>query len=87
MTFRELVEGLNDILINHPELADREVIHSSEGGYSGAGFESPVTVAIPNPAAKFANINHSIHIVSDDDGYRTNPAIESWTFISTEVEE
>ena len=49
MIFRELVEGLNDILTNHPELAERNVIHSSEDGYSGAGFESPVTVAIPNP--------------------------------------
>lgn len=87
MIFRELVEGLNDILTNHPELAERNVIHSSEDGYSGAGFESPVTIAIPNPTTEFVDRNFNIHIVSDDDGYRTNPAIESWTFISTEVEE
>ena len=47
-TFKELVDGLSMILKEHPELADREVCHASECGYSDAGFESPVALAIPH---------------------------------------
>ena len=81
MTFKELVEGLNEILNNHPEIADREVIHSSECGYSGAGFEYPVSIAIPELNEGYKDEDFAVCIVSDDDGYRTNPAIKNWKFI------
>lgn len=85
-TFKELVDGLTVILKEHPELADREVCHASECGYSGAGFDSPVSVAIPIFTPEFKDSDPYIRIVSNDDGYRTNSAIANWEFISSERE-
>lgn len=84
MTLKELVKGLEIILKNHPELADREVYHASECGYSAAGFEKPVQIAIPVPTDLSKNFPHGISIVSDDDGYRTDKWISDWNFISSE---
>lgn len=82
-TFKELVDGLTAILKEHPELADREVIHASECGYSAAGFESPIAVAILVFTPEFKDSDSYIRIVSDDDGYRTNRAAANWEFISS----
>lgn len=82
MTFKELVEGLNIILKNHPELANREISHASECGYSEAGFESPVQIAVPIPTEEYSHMDLGIRIVSNDDGYRTNRAYAGWNFIS-----
>lgn len=83
MTFKELIDGLAAILKEHPELADKEVCHASECGYSTAGFESPVAVAIPVFAPEFKDSNPYVRIVSNDDGYRTNRAVANWEFISS----
>lgn len=85
-TFKELNDGLSAILKEHPELADREVRVASECGYSDAGFESPVTIAIPVFTPEFKDSNLYVRIVSDDDGYRINRAIADWEFISPEGE-
>lgn len=86
MIFKELVEGLSIILKNHPELANRKVAHASECGYSGAGFESPITIAVPKIAESWKDkeADYFIFIVSDDDGYRTSRVIAGWDFISSE---
>lgn len=86
-TFKELIDGLSTILKEHPELADREVRHASECGYSAAGFESPVGVAIPVFTPEFKDSDPYIRIISNDDGYRTNRAIANWEFISSERED
>lgn len=83
MTFKELIDGLVAILKEHPELADKEVCHASECGYSTAGFESPVAVAVPVFTPEFKDSNPYVRIVSDDDGYRTNRAVANWEFISS----
>lgn len=85
-TFKELVDGLTVILKEHPELADIEVCHASECGYSSAGFESPIRIAIPVLAPKWEMENFPIQIVSDDDGYKTNDVVIDWKFISSEKE-
>ena len=85
-TLKELTDGLVAILKDHPELADKEVIHASECGYSGAGFESPIQIAVPVPTSEYVNENFPIRIVSDDDGYRTSGAVADWKFISSEKE-
>lgn len=85
-TFKELVDGLTAILKEHPELADREVCHASECGYSGAGFELPVAVAVPVFTPEFKDSDLYVRIVSNDDGYRPNRAIADWKFISSEKE-
>lgn len=85
-TFKELVDGLTAILKEYPELADREVCHASECGYSSAGFESPVAVAIPVFTPEFKDSDLYVRIVSNDDGYRPNRAIADWKFISSEKE-
>lgn len=84
VTFKELIDGLSVILKDHPEFADREVCHASECGYSVAGFESPVAVAIPVFTQEFKDSDPYIRIISNDDGYRTNRAIANWKFISSE---
>lgn len=81
---KELVDGLSVILKEHPELADAEVYHASECGYSSAGFESPVSVAVPVYTPEFKDSGICVRIVSDDDGYRTNGAFAGWKFISSE---
>lgn len=86
-TFKELIDGLTTILKEHPELADREVCHASECGYSAAGFESPVSVAIPVFTPEFKDSDLYVRIISNDDGYRTNRAVADWKFISSEREE
>lgn len=86
VTLKELVDGLSVILNEHPELADREVSHASECGYSAAGFESPVAVAIPIFTQEFKDSDPYVRIISNDDGYRTNRAIVNWEFISSEEE-
>lgn len=83
MTLKELVEGLNTILKSHPELADREVYHASECGYSAAGFEKPVQVAVPVLTDLGKKFQYGISIVSDDDGYRTDKYVSNWNFISS----
>lgn len=85
-TFKELIDGLSAILKEHPELADREVCHASESGYSDAGFEFPVAVAIPVFTPEFKDSAPYVRIISNDDGYRTNRAIADWEFISSEKE-
>ncbi len=87
ITLKQLIDGLTTILKEHPELADKEVYHASECGYSAAGFEFPVRVAIPVPTPEFENDDLTIRIVSDDDGYRTNRAYADWKFISSETGE
>lgn len=86
-TFKELIDGLIVILKEHPEFADREVCHASECGYSAAGFESPVTVAIPIFTPEFKDSAPYIRIISDDDGYRIGGAIADWEFISPKKED
>ena len=86
-TFKELVDGLTAILKEHPELADKEVCHASECGYSGSGFESPIAVAIPVFTPEFEDYDLYVRIVSNDDGYRPNRAIADWKFISSERKE
>lgn len=82
MTLKELVKGLTILLEKHPELADKEVLHASECGYSDAGFEKPLCLAVPIMTEEFVNEENYIRICSDDDGYRTNRAIKDWKFIS-----
>lgn len=77
-TFKELINGLTTILKEHPELANKKVYHASECGCWEAGYESPITVAIP---VFTQEIEPYIRIVSDDDGYRTNETIADWEFI------
>ena len=81
LTFCELVEGFTILLERHPELADKEVTHASECGYSVSGFEKPLCLAVPIMTEEFADEGNYIRICSDDDGYRTNRAIKDWKFI------
>lgn len=74
-TFKELVDGLTAILKERPELSDKEVMHASECGHSVAGFESPVTVAVPVFTQEFKDSDLYIRIVSDDDGYLTDRTV------------
>lgn len=85
-TFKELINGLAKILEENPELADKEVSHASECGYSDAGFELPVTVAIPVFTSEFKDSDLYVRIVSDDDGYVTNRTVANWKFISARME-
>lgn len=88
VTFKELIDGLTAILKEHPEFADKKkVFHASECGYSEAGFESPVTVAIPVFTPEFKDSDLYVRIVSDDDGYITNRAVANWEFISARMED
>lgn len=86
MTLKELTEGLADILTKHPELADKHVYHAAECGYSGAGFESPLTIAVPIPKQDSGITEPSIKIVSDDDGFDNYDWYSGWKFITSEDE-
>lgn len=80
MTFKELAEGLSVLLSRYPELANKEIRHASECGYSVAGFEKPLGLAVPITEEKTINMDY-IQIISDDDGYWTNSFIKSWKFL------
>lgn len=82
MTFKELAEGLTALLNRYPQFTDNQICHSSECGFSTAGFKSPITLAlaIRNDGAK----DNDIFIVSNDDGYRLNDFIKEWKFFSLE---
>lgn len=82
-----MIDGLTAILKEHPEFADKEVSHASECGYSEAGFESPVTVAVPVFTPEFKASDLYVRIVSDDDGHITNRAVANWEFIYARMED
>lgn len=78
LTLGQLAENLNKFFVEHPEFKDKEASHAVECGYSGAGFLSPFTIAVPILAN--GGYGNFVKIVSDDDGFETNRFIKEWKF-------
>lgn len=82
MTLEKLAIELNKFIERYPQFKDIEVSHAAECGYSGAGFQSPLTIAVPTITPEFMGREPYVKIVSDDDGFETNRAISKWTLYS-----
>lgn len=70
-TLQELSQFLAELLKIHPELSGMKVCVSAECGCSGALVAYPLTAVVPDGRID------TIHLVSNDDGYREP---EGWTF-------